>query len=40
MGHLSNVERNKVVAIYDELKTGVGIGNKCKKFQTTPKKKA
>ena len=37
MGHLSTVERNKVVSIYEELKTGTGIGNKCKKVSEMAK---
>ena len=37
MRNLSNVERNKVVAIYDELKSGVGIPNKCKKVSEIAK---
>ena len=37
MGYLSTVEKNKVVSIYEELKTGEGIGNKCKKVSEIAK---
>jgi hypothetical protein len=32
-------ERNNVVCIYEELKTGVGIGNKCKKVSDIAKER-
>ena len=37
MGHLSNVERNKVVAIYEVLNTFVDMRNKCKKVSEIAK---
>jgi hypothetical protein len=39
MGHLSTYERNNVVCIYEELKTGLGIGNKCKKVSEIAKER-
>ena len=38
MGHIFNVGINNFVAIYEELKTEIGIGNKCKKV-SKPKEK-
>jgi hypothetical protein len=32
-------ERNNVVCIYEELKIGVGIGNKCKKVSDIAKER-